>query len=154
MNYTIKHVTTEQELDETLAFDKKVFGIASEHHNPAYSREKWLERLQTHGDLMLYAEANGEVIGIVFGRMENNGSLTAGPVAVDERFRKQGIAREMMFLLEERAKARNVSLIALGAVQTAEGFYAGIGYTGSLLIQSENHSIDEMLSLNTKYPVN
>jgi hypothetical protein len=59
----------------------------------------------------------------------------------------------MMLLIEERAKARGVRLIALGAAETAEGFYAKLGYTGSLLIQSERHSIEELLSLNTKYEV-
>jgi hypothetical protein len=60
----------------------------------------------------------------------------------------------MILLLEERAKTHGVHVIGLGAVQSAEGFYAKIGYTGSLLIQSEKHSIDELLSLNTKYKVN
>ena len=75
MDYTIKHVTTEQELDAVLAFDKRVFGLSSERHNPAYSREKWLERMETHGELMLCAESDGEVIAIVFGRIENNSSI-------------------------------------------------------------------------------
>ena len=102
---------------------------------------------------MLCAVSKGEVVGIVFGAIEDNSNLTIGPVAVDERFRKHGIAREMMRLVEERAKARGVRLISLGALQSAEGFYARLGYTGSLLIQSEKHSIDELLLLNTKYPV-
>ena len=40
---------------------------------------------------MLYAESDNKVIGIVFGRIEGEGSVTVGPVAVDGRFRKQGI---------------------------------------------------------------
>lgn len=60
----------------------------------------------------------------------------------------------MMLLLEERAKNHGIHLIALGAVQSAEGFYAKLGYTGSLLIQSQKHSINELLSLNEKYSVN
>lgn len=153
MNYTIKHVATERELDATLAFDQKVFGIPSELCSPAYSREKWLERMHTHGDLMLYAQSDGEVVGIVFGRMEDEGSITVGPVAVDERFRKLGIARKMMLLLERRALDHGVHHLALGAVESAEGFYEKLGYTGTLLIQSEKHSIDALLSLNTAYRV-
>jgi GNAT superfamily N-acetyltransferase len=116
-------------------------------------KAEWLGHLERDGDLLLYAESSGEVVGTVFGFVENNGNLTAGIVAVDERLRYRGVAREMMLLLEECAKSHGVHLIALGAVQTAEGFYAKCGYTGSLLIQSEQHSIDELLSLNTAYEV-
>lgn len=153
MEYTIKHVSTEQALDATLVFDQKVFGASSDRHNPAYSRTSWLERMKDAGDLMLYAEAGGEVIGIVFGRIEQNQSITVGPVAVDERYRKCGIAREMMLLLEERARSHGIYQLGLGAVESAEGFYQKLGYTGTLLIQSEQHSIDELLTLNTKYKV-
>ena len=113
MEYTIKHVETERELEDALAFDKKVFGLPSERHSPAYSREKWFERMKScYNDLMLYAESDGEVVGIVFGRIENERSITVGPVAVDERFKKHGIVRELMLLLEKRA----------------------LGYSGTLLI--------------------
>jgi ribosomal protein S18 acetylase RimI-like enzyme len=154
MDYRIKHVTTEYELDDTLAFDKKVFGIASECHSPAYSREKWLECMESpYSDLLLYAESDGEIIGIVFGRFENEGNITVGPVAVDERFRKHGIARELMLLLEKRSLGHGIHRLTLGAAQLAEGFYQKLGYTGTLLIQSEKHSITEILALNSKYQV-
>ena len=153
MDYTIKHVTNEQELDKALAFDSKVFGIPSERHSPAYSREKWLLRMKTHNDLMLFAESGGEVIAIVFGRVENERSITVGPVAVDERYRKHGIARELMVLLEARSRGHGIHHLGLGAVESAEGFYQKLGFTGTLLIQSEKHDIDELLSLNDKYRV-
>ncbi len=149
MNYSINHITTEQGLDDALAFSKRVFSDIPEFE----SRDKWLERMRQNGDLLLYAESNNEVVGIVFGYIEDNGNLTAGIVAVDIRLRNRGVGREMMLLLEERAKARGVHLIALGAVQSAEGFYRKLGYTGSLLIQSQKHSINELLSLNTMYEV-
>ena len=155
MNYTIKHVTTEQELDNALEFSRKIFG---EHHTGFGSREKqkaeMLKNMERNNDLLLYAELNSEVVGMVFGSIGADGNMTAAIVAVDERLRGQGVAREMMMLLEERAKAKGVPVIGLGAVQTAEGFYAKLGYTGSLLIQSKKHSIEELLALNTKYPVN
>ncbi len=151
MNYIIKQTTTEKELDTVLEFDLKIFGTRSDA--PDYSREKWLERIETYGDLMLYAESAGEVIGIVFGRVERSVSVTVGPVAVDERFRKCGIAREMMTLLEERTLRHGIHHLCLGAVESAEGLYEKLGYTGTLLIQSETQSMDILLSLNTKYRV-
>jgi GNAT superfamily N-acetyltransferase len=153
MDYTIKHITAERDLDAALVFDKSVFGMRDEHGHNEYTREKWLARMQTHGDLMLYAETDGEIIGIVFGRMENNGSVTVGPVATFERYRGHGIATALILELEERAKAHGATGLALGAVESAEGFYKKLGYTGSLLIQSDKHTVDELLSLETVYSV-
>jgi len=153
MDYVIKHVKTERELDDTLVLEKIAFGIPCEYNSPAYSRQKWVERMRFCGDLMLYAESNNEIIAIVFGRIENESSITVGPVAVDERFRKQGVARELMLRLEEHALRHDIHHLALGAVENAERFYEKLGYKGILLIQSEKHSINELLSLNTKYKV-
>ena len=154
MDYTIKHVMTEQELDDALAFVRKIFvdnaGLGSREE----SRKEWFGHMGGNNDLLLYAESDGEVVGIVFGSIGGDGNMTAGIVAVDERLRNCSVAREMMLLLEERGKTHGVPLIALGAVQMAEGFYSKLGYTGSLLIQSEKHSIEELLALNTKYKVN
>jgi ribosomal protein S18 acetylase RimI-like enzyme len=155
MDYMIKNITNEQELDNALAFARMVFG---DDHTGFGSREEsrkeWLGHMERNNDLLLYAESDSEVVGIVFGSIGADGNMTAGIVAVDERLRGRGVAREMMLLLEERGKAYGIRVIGLGAVQAAEGFYAKLGYTGSLLIQSEKHSIDELLSLNTKYKVN
>lgn len=153
MDYIIKHVKNEQELDGSLAFAREIFGEQYVRRQEL-AREEWLGHMERNNDLLLYAQASGEVVAIVFGFIEVNGNATAGIVAVDERLRKRGVAYEMMSLLEERAKNHGAHLIALGALQTAEGFYTKLGYTGSLLIQSEKHCIDELLSVNTKYKVN
>jgi hypothetical protein len=58
-----------------------------------------------------------------------------------------------MLLLEKRALGHGVNHLGLGAVESAEGFYQKLGYTGTLLIQSEKHSIGELLSLNDNYTV-
>ena len=67
MEYAIRHISTVEKLDAALALDERVFGVPSERHSPAYSRENWLSRMEEYGDLMLYAESEGEVIGIAFG---------------------------------------------------------------------------------------
>lgn len=153
MNYLIKHVSSKQELEKTFDFFKMIFKGMPVVDNPEYSLEKWEERMKSHGDLMLYASLDNEVIGIVFGRIDNNSSITIGPVAVHENYRGIGLAKEMIFLLEERAAHYGVHSINLGAVQSAEGFYSKLGYTGSLLIQSQIHSIEQLLSLNNSYKV-
>lgn len=152
MNYTINHVTNECELDRALDFAQRIFS-KNEPGIEEQSRKKWFGRITVHPELMLFAEANDEVIAIVLSFLGSNGNITIGIVATDERYRKHGIAKELMLLIEKRAKALDVHLLALGSAETAEGFYAKLGYTGQLLIQSQKHTIDELLSLNPGYPI-
>jgi GNAT superfamily N-acetyltransferase len=154
MDYIIKHITTVQELDKAAVFAQQIFPEHQGFTSLEDTRNGWIPHMENTCDLLLYAESGDKIVGIVFGSTPDDGKMSIMIVAVDERFRKHGLAREMVLLLEERAKAHGVHVIGLGAVQSAEGFYAKIGYTGSLLIQSEKHSIDELLSLNTKYKVN
>lgn len=151
MDYTIKHVSNESELTKAIAFAKRVFP----HHSETFDRncESWNERIDAYGDLMIFVESDGDVVGIVFSHIENVPHATVDIVAVDERFRKHGIGREIMLLTEERAKRHGITRLTLGAVEAAEGFYGSLGYDGNLLVQSEQYSIEELLSLNTKYHV-
>ncbi|MGE5579264.1 MAG: GNAT family N-acetyltransferase [Bacillota bacterium] len=128
-SFVIRNVITEQELNRALAFEKQVFGDSQHSKLEEYSKENWLKRMTSYSDLMLYAEANGEVVAIAFGREDVGGNITVGPVATTPGFRKQGLAREMMVLLEARARERGIRTLALGAVQSAEGFYIKCGYT-------------------------
>ena len=158
MNYTIKHITTEAELDRALALDRRVFGMDGECEDSEYTREKWLSRIERDGEIMLYASADDasaddELIAIVFGRFEGERDVTVGPVATDARFRGKGIARSLMLRLEQAAKTLGAARLTLGAAESAEAFYAKLGYTGSLLIQSEKHSIDELLAHSVGHPV-
>jgi len=155
MNYIIKNVSSKQDLEKTFDFYKMIFKGMShvDVENPEYSIEKWEERMKNHSDLMLYASLDSEVIGIVFGRINDNNSVTVGPVAVHENYRGSGAAKEMMLLLEERASYYGINYISLGAIESAERFYSKLGYKGSLLIQSQIHSIEQLLSLKNKYKV-
>jgi len=58
-----------------------------------------------------------------------------------------------MVEVEMRAKGLGWRRITLGAVEGAEGFYTKLGYSGSLLVQSEAHSVDELTAFNRKYEV-
>jgi len=153
MHYLIKNVSSKQELEKAFDFFKMIFIGMPVVNNPEYSLEKWEEHMKNHGDLMLYASLNSLVIGIVFGRINDNNSITLGPVAVHENYRGIGIAKEMIFLLEERATHYGILSINLGSVESAERFYSKLGYTGSLLIQSQIHSVEQLISLNNKYKV-
>lgn len=146
MRYIIKHVMNETELKAMLDF-------AGSMLYTRFDINDWAERFSAHPELLLFAEYDGAIIGCTPAYLEDNGNITVGIVAVDARFRKQGIASALMLEVEHRAKKLGAHLIALGSVEAAEGFYEKLGYTGQLLIQSEKHSIDELKALNPAYPV-
>lgn len=151
MNYEIKSITNEAELESALVFVRKVFShlLVKDDFTAAF----WADHMKKCSDLLLYAKCNGEVAGIAFTFIENDENATIRMVAVDEKYRGQGIAREMMQMTEKHAKAHGISRLTLGAAEGAEDFYAKLGYEGSLLVQSEEYSIDDMLAFNTKYRV-
>lgn len=149
MNISIKYAASERDLDRALSLAEKILG----EHGGTGDRSAWLKRMNTHPELLLYAEAEGELAGIVFSHLEGNGNVTVGIVAVDERFRKREIAKKLMLAAEEQALWLGAPLIALGSVGSAEGFYEKLGYTGQLLIQSERHSVEELAARNPGYPV-
>ncbi len=148
MDYIIKHTESRAELYSILDFAERIFGKRDD-----FDRTVWEERMNSHPELIIYAKANGQVIGITPSFIEDNGNITVGIVAVDENYRKKGIARALILEVENRAKFLGVHLLALGSVETAEGFYQKLGYTGQLLIQSEKHTVDELLALNPGYPI-
>ena len=148
MNYKIKHVTNEDELKKTLKFARNIL-----NHDEQFDKQSWSERMKAHPELLIYAESRSEVIGISLAYLEDNGNATIGGVAVDTEYRKHGIAKELITQVEKQAKKLNVHLIVLGSKEEAEGFYEKIGYTGQLLIQSQRHSVEELLELNPGYSV-
>lgn len=148
MDYIIKHATNEYELKSILSFAEKIFG-----NHEIFNYQCWFSHMKVHPELLFYAESEGKVIGITPSYLENNGNITIGFVAVDKEYRKCGIAKALIAQVEKEAKKLDVHLLALGSVESAEGFYERIGFTGQLLIQSEKHTINELLALNPGYPV-
>lgn len=148
MDYQIKQVSSIQELEQVYAFFKEMFKGQPVEDNPEFSLEKWAERMRNYGELMLYASSGVDVIGLVLGRIIDDKSMIIGPVAVRQDHRGLGIAKEMMLLQEKGAARLGLQSICLGGVEAAEKFYEKLGYTGSLLIQSQDHSIEQLLSLN------
>jgi N-acetylglutamate synthase-like GNAT family acetyltransferase len=144
MNYKIKHVTNEDELNKTLNFARNILN----HNEIQFDKQCWSERMKAHPELLIYAESRSEVIGISLAYLEDNGNVTIGGVAVVVEYRKHGIAKELIAQIEKQAKNLDVNLIVLGSKEEAEGFYEKIGFTGQLLIQSEKHSVEELLELN------
>lgn len=149
----IETVGNADDLDSVLHLTWEVLPqLAGGGPEAKYSREFWIQRMGEVPELLLYARDGGFICGSVFGWVEN-GTVTIGHCWVDSRSRGKGVGRALMLEAERRARDLGCRGVALGAVASAEGFYARLGYTGTLLVQSEEHSTEELLTLNTRYRV-
>lgn len=153
MSIKIKRVSTVTILNEVYGLFQDVFKDHPVVVNPIHSYTKWKERYLDNSNILLYAESDEKIVGLAFGRLSEENSVILGPVCVQKDFRKQGIAKQLIHNLEEKAKLDGRSYIHLGSVESAEHFYKELGYKGALLIQSELHTIDEILTLKEEYDV-
>ena len=149
----IKCVKDGGELDSVMNFVKRGFSkINIKFPQKPYNNDFYLEKVNDKSDLLLYAVENNEIVASIFA-FEDNNNITIGHVCVNENYRNKGIGKILMDEIENRIKRAGYKLITLGSVETAEGFYENMGYKGSLLVQSETNSIEELLSLNINYTV-
>lgn len=144
MKYTITYAKTKEELDLLLDFGEEILGGNQE----IYDRAVWGTYVEKCPELLIYAESDHEVMGCCLSHLEENGNITVGIVAVKEQYRKKGIAKTLMLEVEREAIKHGVHLLALASAETAEEFYAKLGYTRQLLIQSQKYTIEELLTLN------
>ena len=155
----IENVKTIEELDEVGEFFKIIYEdspVGFEiKEGEKYSREWWLEQFNKNPELLLYAKDCGKICGAVSGWIEHNNNVTVGGDGVLKEYENKGIHEALFIELEKRAKKLGCQGIGLGIGEGREEFYAKLGYMGSMLIQSEKHSVDELKnfleSLNNKH---
>lgn len=149
----IKTLSDSNTLLAAYTFYTEVFKDKSDITNPIYSYDAWLKRMDSDSDLLIYASLQDRVIGIAFGRLTDPTTVIIGPVAVNDLYKRNGIARFMLEKLETNAKSKGVKKLTLGALKDGEGLYKRLAYEGYLLIQSEKDSIDEILEHKGDYQV-
>lgn len=147
----IDNVKNIQELNSVLQMVYSIFPQL-EGGEYRYSRNFWIEKMNELPELLLYAKEGDTICGSVFAWIDNS-EVTVAHCCVNNAFRGKGVGKALMIEVEKRVKELGYHSIALGSVEGAERFYEKLGYTGSLLIQSEIHSIDELKSLNQSYEV-
>ena len=111
-----------------------------------YSRKFWTEQYEKYPEYkyMLYAKDNDEIIGVLIGRTDGKGIVIGGDVVLDG-YKDQGILEALFIEMEKRAAKNGIDAIVNGIADGEEEFYAKLGYTGKMLIQSEKHSVDELV---------
>jgi GNAT superfamily N-acetyltransferase len=149
----IECVCNSEELKKVLLFVKDIFSKIMDIQENIYTYDFWIKKVDEKSDLLLYAIDNNKIIASVFAWAADGDGVTIGHICVNSDYRNKGIGKKMMDEIEKRIKKSGGKLITLGATEAAEGFYEKMGYTGSLLIQTEKNSIEDLLSLNKKYKV-
>ena len=140
----IEHVKSVEELDEGLKFFNYIYDpyIENGEKTEKFKRNWWIENFNKNPELLLYAKDGDKICAVTFGFVDG-GNITVHE-GVLEDYRNTGIFEALFIELEKRVKKLGYTGIALGIGEGQEEFYAKLGYTGSMLIQSEKHSVDEL----------
>lgn len=118
-------IEEEAVLERVVEFCERILGP---DRSGQYTLEAWRQRMRDYSPLLLYAHKGERIAAAVLGRPENAESLVMGQVACAEDYRRRGLTRELVRLLERNAAAMGFSYITLGALPEAEGFYEKCGY--------------------------
>ena len=143
----IQNVKTIEELDEIFKLKKILYSNpridVDGDENEKYSRKWWIVQFNRNPELLLYAKDGDKICGFIFG-WEDGGSITIGSDKVLEEYKDTGLHEALFIEIEKRVKKLGYNGVVLGIEEGEEEFYAKLGYTGQMLIQSEKHSVDEL----------
>ena len=137
-----------EDLDQLIRIENLGFSVEE-----AATREAFIKRIQMIPDSFLVALIEGDVVGYVngpvmeplyitddlFADVKQNpligGMQSILGLAVDPSFRHQGIAKQLLFSLEEVAKRSNRQALSLTCKEELIRFYESCGY--------KNHGISD-----------
>jgi len=140
----IENVKSIEELNEGVEFFKLIYP-----NLPKGDIKPWLEQLEKCPELMLFARDGDKICSIVWGEADGDTAnakdkwVTANE-GVLEDYWNTGIFEALFIELEKRVKKLGYKGIVLGIGEGQEEFYAKLGYTGSMLIQSQKYSVDDL----------
>lgn len=140
MTLTIRTVKM-ADLDRIVDIESKAFQMSKE-----MTKKDMIGRIENYPDTFLVAEVDGEVVGHVFGPASSKRYIkdelyfknhpnnpqdkyqTILSLAVDEKYRKQGIATDLLKKMDDVAKSENRQAISLTCLPKLFSFYEKRGY--------------------------
>jgi len=134
----IEHVKSTAELDELAEF------FATIYPKSTFNKKEWLERWSKTSELLLYARDNGKICAATLAGTSDGVSHFSIDEGILEEYWGTGIFEALFIEIEKRAKKLGYTYISVAIADGQEEFYAKLGYTGRMLIQSEKHSIDDL----------
>lgn len=114
-----------------------------------YTPQFWTTHLNQFGDMFYVAKVNDEVVGYVMCREEKVGYIRMGlviSIAVDEKYRKQGIGERLMKEAHWAMRMRNLPMAGLQVRKSNEAaikMYEKFGYAASLVVPHYYSNPDE-----------
>jgi len=148
----IEHVTNIETLDACLALAAELYPQHAEFQagDGKYSRAFWVEEWGKHPELLLYADDNSRVDGVMLGWVDGGGVTIAADGVIEEH-KGAGLYEALLVEIEKRAKSMGYAHIGCGIGEGDEDFFSRMGYIGKTLIQSEKHSVDDLKAFNARH---
>ena len=173
----INHVQNIEELNAVFAFTKTLYSESHPNYgndDDGYSNKFWNTQWKKNPGLLLFAKDGEQICGVIMGEgpdetpdvnwelLEANGNkperqpqrnsiVTLFGNGVATEYNNKGIREALFVEMEKRVKSLGYKSIMSGIFDGEETFYAKMGYTARVLIQSEKYSVDELKSFNEQY---
>jgi len=138
----IENVKTIEELDEIFEFFKIVYPKID--FSQQRFLEQWTEHLNKNPELLLYARDGDIICAATLGTSGEGDKHIMVDEGVLNEYWNTGIFEALFIELEKRAKKSGYIYMGVAIGEGQEEFYAKLGFTGRMLIQSEKHSIDDL----------
>jgi len=129
-----------EELRAAIAFAQRTFGLADRHRGGFF--DYYASRFAQQSDLMVMAEAEGEMVGIALGSIQGD-HILLGEVAVAAAYQRQGIGSRMLALVEQQARRLGYQRLLLGTAD-AQDFYLKNGYAPLLWLHVEDSGVSQL----------
>lgn len=140
----IENVKSVEELNEVFKILKSTYPAQIDFEGDGlYSRKFWIEQFEKNPELLLYAKDGDKICGVVLG-WADGGSVTIGGDLAAEEYKNKGIHEALFIEMEKRAEKHGFDGVVLGIEEGKEEFYAKLGYTGNMLVQSEKYSAEDL----------
>lgn len=100
--------------------------------------EPFSRQLAWDSDLIMVAEEDGEIVGVLIGTIERNHGCYYR-IAIHPDYRRRGIGKALVSAMEQRFQLRKVSRILVAGDEhnaAAMPFYEAMGYGASKILQS------------------
>lgn len=136
----VRSIRSLEELRAAITFAQRAFGLPERHRGGFF--DYYTSRFGQQSDLMIIAEASGEMVGIVLSSIQGN-HILVGEVAVAVAYRRRGIGSHMLALVEQHARRLGYQRLLLGTAD-AQDFYLKNGYVPLLWLHVEDSGVSQL----------
>lgn len=136
----VRSIRSLEELRAAVTFAQRAFGLSERHRGGFF--DYYASRFAQQSDLMVMAEANGEMVGIGLCSIQGN-HILVGEVAVAAAYQRQGIGSRLLALVERHASLLGFQLFLFGAAD-AQDFYLKNGYAPLLWLHVEESGVSQL----------